>query len=259
MSEAAATTSPRQRGSGGGRQRQRRRGPRKPAAERTEGEKEGSPREARAPRVSLPVPPEFFGTSKEGKISHVKKENGVDKFGFIYIGEGSEDLPRIYFNSEEWKEADFVARKGYSVSFVCAKDERDRAFASGVKLTAAGKVQAAEREANIAQSNSERKASGIEDVKREPRERRERRPRRENTDTRTVTLKVTCAGFPGEKEVIANLGESIGKLKHAATSAFEAPITQVVYCKGALLTRQVLTDLKDGDSINLAEPVPVKA
>lgn len=80
-----------------------------------------------------------------------------------------------------------------------------------------------------------------------------------------LTLQVTCEGKDGEQEITANVADSIGKMKHAATVAFDAPIEYSVFCnvspetpEGTMLSRTHLTDLKDGDHIHL-KPAPAKA
>ena len=69
-------------------------------------------------------------------------------------------------------------------------------------------------------------------------------------------MKVTCLGKEGERTIEASMGESIGRLKHAAVSAFECPVEYTIYHKGAFLTKAIFDTLQEGDSVNLAEPTP---
>jgi len=267
---------------GGGRQRRRgpdgrrRRGPPRDGA----GGGAAAEGEARAPRergpsraaTACPVPAAFLGTTKEGKICDIIKK-GQEKFGFIYIGDGTtahEETPRIYFNFKDFEDADYVPRKGYSVAFKCLNDDKGRAYASALTLTEEGKTQAAEREALIKSTAREPRAAGEPRAPREKKEKAEggaggeARPKRERkpraVDERTVQLKVTCVGKGSEeKELTARLGESIGRIKHAATQAFDAPIHLNVFCKGELLTKTILAGLSDGDVIHLGEPVASSA
>jgi hypothetical protein len=209
-----------------------------------EGRRESQPRQPRP--ESKPVPAELMGKTVTGKICDVIKR-GKGQFGFIYIGDGStprSETPRIYFSFSEFTDENFLPRKGYSVEFTCAEDEDKRAFAANVKLTAEGRQQAEEREEKLKSSPERQPREGGES-------RGGRRQRREEEDGRTVTLKVTCEGQSGEKTVVARLSQSIGKLKHAATKEFDAPIHYNVFSGGVLLTRALLNELKDNDSIHL--------
>jgi hypothetical protein len=199
-----------------------------------------------------------MGQTATGKICDIVRR-GRGQFGFIFIGDGEgtrADTPRIYFNFKDYTETKFPPRRGYLVEFTCAEDDEKRVFASDVKLTVQGLQEAAVREEEF----QKRVASGEKREPREPREPRERRERRvREEDDRTVTLKVTCEGKSGEKQITAKVGQSIGKLKHTAAAEFEAPIEYSVYChvspsnpEGTLLTRSLLSNLTDNDVIHLA-------
>lgn len=226
--------------------------------------------------LALPVslfqfPPLFFGKVTQGRIADVIN-GGRGRYGFINFGteDATETTPRVYFNFTDYQDAEFVARKGYTVEFLVSKDESDRAFASNVRLTAAGRAQAAEREARIA---ADKPRGDREPRERKPaaegaaagageggeRKRRERPPRVRPEDDRSVTLRVSCEGKPDVKIVIAKLGQSIGKLKHSATEAFEAPTTLNVFYNNELLTKAILRTLNDNDTIHLKEPVAATA
>ena len=246
----------------------RRRNPPKKAA--AEGD---APRTPRAP--ATPVPENLVGTTAFGRVSDVMNR-GRERFGFIYITptdnyvapaeEGKSglalysSLPRIYFNGVEWKEgADTKARKNDIVTFKIVKDAKDRPYASEMTLTAAGKAAAAARDAAFAeaQKNAPAKAPKAEGAEKPKRERKER-PK----DERTVALSLTCEGFPGQsKEIVACLGESLGKLKHTGITAFggggETDPTLIefkVYYKGEALTKATLTTLSPGETIHLQAP-----
>lgn len=252
----------------GGEKRRRNRG----GKGRGRGPKGPNPRE-----TAVAVPKEFAGQNKNGVICEIIKKD-KNRFGFIYIGDGADlgaESPRIYFNfseSGEWKEEAFVPRRGYQVAFQCGLDAQERAFASNIVLTEAGKTTAAEREEAIkagggraaggakpaAKAAAPKKekaaaaAAGAEDKPKEPRV-RQRRARNPEND-RKINLKVTCKGKEGEQTIEVNLSETIGKLKHSATRAFECPVEFTVYHKGAFLTKEAYLALQDGDSVELAEP-----
>lgn len=225
--------------------------------------------------ASVPVPDSMINSVVFGRVCDVL-HRGREKFGFIYMtpsdnysppanGEKTgialfTHLPRIYFNSREYKETEFKVRKNDLVTFTCKKDEKDRPFASEITLTAAGKEAVAVREAAHAAIV---KTAPPKDPK-EPKAEGEAKPKRERKekviDTRSITLKITCASFPGEtKEIVAVMGETIGKLKHNGITAFDAPVHLNVFHKGALLTKTVLLAMAEGETIHLGEPLPKPA
>lgn len=238
--------------------------------------KERPPRE---PRERVPVPPELVGQTRTGTIVDVVLR-GAAGFGFIEIEGGA----RVHFRLAPFTEAnEFKARRGYEVQFTGDKDEKDRVYASNVRLTAAGRAQAAEREGKIAADKAanpapektrkprrEPKEAGAakearpkaaeggadaapkEKRVRKPRERRERPVRPE--DDRSLSLRVTCQGRSEAHVVQAHLSQSIGKLKHAATEAFGAPVTYNVFHNNALLTKAILRTLNDNDTVHIKEP-----
>jgi len=215
---------------------------------------EGGPKRERVP--SVPVPPEMVGkTGVLGKVCDVvKKQHG--QFGFIYIGEGEaakSDAPRIYFNFKDY-EAIFPPRRGYLVQFNVMQDEAGRAYAGDVKLTEQGVL-----EATIRDEEFKKKLAAEGKEPRPPRERRERRERRDDAgdDSRTVTLKVTCEGKVGEKQVTAKVGQSIGRLKYTIAAEWDAPTEYSVFCHGGntMLTKALLEELAEGDVIHL-KPAP---
>lgn len=271
MSETQKTTEPTRR------RRVRNNRSRKPKAEGASDaaapavKTERAPRPPREPRVNVPVPPEFFGQTKTGKIDAVIN-GGRGKYGFIAI-DSSE--ARIYFSFEKYDASEFVARRGYGVEFLVSKDDTDRTCAASVKLTAEGKVQAAEREARIAAEKAnpapkrERKpaaapaaasaapAAGAEVGEKK---KRVRAPRTKPEDDRSVSLQVSYAGVPEAKTVVAKLSQSIGKLKHAATEAFDAPTELNVFLvnaenpQGIKLTKALLRGLSDNATVELRAP-----
>lgn len=181
------------RGGGGGRTR---------PAEETKGSDE-EPVPARETTMSPPVPKSMIGTTVTGKICDIVKK-GRGQFGFIFIGEGTRtETPRIYFSFKDYTETNFPPRRGFLVEFECAEDESERSFASKVRLTPEGLIEAGARDVRY-QANSEMK-------KETTGERRVRRPRKEVGEGRTVVLKVTCEGRDETKQVTANVTQSIGK------------------------------------------------
>ena len=80
---------------------------------------------------------------------------------------------------------------------------------------------------------------------------RVRKPRA--VDPREVTLNLTFNG--SEKEVLAKLGESLGKLKHVCITAMETEniALQVFHSDGRLLSKEILGAMVDGDKIMLKE------
>mmetsp|Transcript_47300 Transcript_47300/g.96666 ORF Transcript_47300/g.96666 Transcript_47300/m.96666 type:complete len:249 (+) Transcript_47300:27-773(+) len=243
MSTAAPTTNTdgakrrnRSRGGAG-----RRRGPK--TETNAEGEKERP--------ESTPVPAGFKGQKKVGVVSAIIRK-GRGKFGFIHICPGpeiDEAAPRIYFNMEDIPATEGTMRRGYIVSFTCSTDETDRFFASGLSLTAEGKVIAAEREAAIAVRNPERKEGG-EPAEKKERARRERKPR----EDKFVDMKVTCEGKSETKTITFNFAQSIGKLKSVATTEFDCPVEYNVFANGVFLTKAILITMAAGDSLHLAPP-----
>ena len=181
------------RGGGGGRTR---------PAEETKGSDE-EPVPARETTMSPPVPKSMIGTTVTGKICDIVKK-GRGQFGFIFIGEGTRtETPRIYFSFKDYTETNFPPRRGFLVEFECAEDDSERSFASKVRLTPEGLIEAGARDVRY-QANSEMK-------KESNGERRVRRPRKEVGEGRTVVLKVTCEGRDETKQVTANVTQSIGK------------------------------------------------
>ncbi len=252
----------------------RRRGPRK--TEGTEGET-AAPRERRERPVSLPVPAELVGRNANGLVSTVVRRGRL-RFGFISLGleeKPDEESVRIYFSFDNLTEPDVILRRGYPVEFSILSDDKGRAFASGVTLTAAGKTVAANREVELAAAKAERAANGIPERVRAPRAPREEKPRVERApreprepkervqrekkfvEPRLVVLKVTSANSSETKLIEFDLAQSIGKLKNVATTAFEAPVTYNVFHKNVFLTRAITGELKANDTIHLGEPVAV--
>lgn len=181
------------RGGGGGRTR---------PAEETKGLDE-EPVPPRETTMSPPVPKSMIGTTVTGKICDIVKK-GRGQFGFIFIGEGTRtETPRIYFSFKDYTETNFPPRRGFLVEFECAEDDSERSFASKVRLTPEGLIEAGARDVRY-QANSEMK-------KESNGERRVRRPRKEVGEGRTVVLKVTCEGRDETKQVTANVTQSIGK------------------------------------------------
>ena len=209
----------------------------------------------REERPNVPVPPELIGKTAVGKIETIVRR-GRGQFGFIFIGEGEGSratTPRIYFNFKDYVETRFPPRRGYLVSFMCEEDDEGRPYATNLTLTPTGLVEAEQRE----EEYLKRTATSTGEP-RVPRERRERRDKRDD-DERTVTLMVTCEGKSGEKQITAKLSQSIGKLKHTATTEFDAPIEYNVYCAdGTLLSRAILAEMSEGSIIHL-KPAPATA
>lgn len=222
------------------------------------GDREPESRPAREIIPSPPFPLAQLGLTVSGKICDIVKR-GKGQFGFIYVGEGLHSVtPRVYFSFKEYTETKFPPRRGYLVEFECAEDASDRVFASNVRLTAAGAKEAEERE--------EKYLSNPDNRKDQNGERRERRQRKDEDEGRSVVLKVTCEGESETKQVTANVAQSIGKLKHAATLEFCAPIDFKVFCRitpetpeGVLLSRAILTEMSDNDVIHIKPAAVVKA
>jgi len=214
---------------------------------RTGGKKSG-------PRAeSAPVPDSMKGSAQTGHIDEVVKTKygGPPRFGFIFIGSAppageTEKRPRIYFNLTDYKTEEFRARRGYEVGFTVDKDDQDRFFAKDVTLTSAGKATAAEREAAIEKRGNTGAGEGGDKPKKERRKRA--------IDTTEVKLKLTAAGiYDGDVEVVAKLGESLGKLKHTCITAVgtEDISLNVFNAAGTLLSKELLREMKDGDAITL--------
>jgi hypothetical protein len=178
----------------------------------------------------VPVPVEFYGETKTGKICDIVRKKGKSLFGFIYIGEGGREVaPRIYFSFKNYIEERFSPRKGFLVEFECGEDSAGRPFASSVHLSEDGIKDAEEKEQKYL-SNPENK--------RDPTG--ERRPNSKNFDDgRIVALQVTCEGKEGIQQVTANVAQSIGKLKHDAIVAFDAAIDFQVFCR---VTEEVILE-----------------
>jgi hypothetical protein len=198
----------------------------------------------------------MVNTTQEGRITDTLKTRiGGSRFGFILIGQGEpKTLPRIYFKYEDFSDDSYVPRRGYMVTFVVEKDEQERYVAKNVSLTEEGKEKAAIREVQIkAQQEAQEAGTGEGDAEGgEKKAKKTRKPRA--IDTREVTLKLTAEGFEGEKEVVAKLGESLGKLKHTCITAFESENTLLnVFSGDTLLTKHILREMADGDAINLRE------
>lgn len=221
------------------------------------GERSQEPRTAREIIPSPPFPLAKIGETVSGKICDIVKR-GRGQFGFIYVGEGPHsETPRVYFSFKEYTETKFPPRRGYLVEFECAEDDTDRVFASNVRLTTAGMKEAEEREEKyLSNPDSRREQNG---------ERRERRQRKDEEEGRNVVLKVTCEGESETKQVTANVAQSIGKLKHAATVEFSAPIEFQVFCRitpespdGILLSRSILNEMSDNDVIHIRPATSIK-
>lgn len=216
----------------------------------------------------------MIGRNANGLVSTVVRRGRL-RFGFISLGleeKPDEESVRIYFSFDNLTEPDVILRRGYPVEFSVLSDDKGRAFASGVKLTAAGKTVAANREVEIAASKAERAAANASLPPREPREKKERAPREEKApreprvraprerkpvEPRLVVLKVTCQGSSDAKFIEFDLAQSIGKLKNVATTAFEAPVTYNVFHNNVFLSRAITAELKANDTIHLGEPVAV--
>jgi hypothetical protein len=202
---------------------------------------------------STPVPDSMANTNQVGHIDEVVRPmiGGPIRFGFIYIGtDGGDSRPRIYFNISDFQTKDFKPRKKYEVSFKVEKDDTDRFFASNVELTDAGKETASKREAEIAEAKKAEDAEGGGEKKEGAAKAKSGRKRA--VDTREVKLKLTAEGFDGEKEVVAKLGESLGKLKHTCITALGTEdITLNVFAGATLLSKELLREMKDGDAITL--------
>jgi len=229
----------------------RRRGPRGPR--KSEDAEGGEERVKKERPASIPVSPEMVGRAAVGYITDIIRK-GRFRFGFINVGAEEKpvgEVPRIYFNFEGVSDTDAFLRRGYPVEFTVQNDEQGRPFAAGVKLTAKGREMAAEKEAKLAQARAERG-----EAPRAPREPRERKPHEE----RLVVLKVTCQGKSEEKSIEFDVGQSVGKLKNVACTAFEAPIIYNVFHvtkenpKGEFLTKAIMSKMNHGDAIRLAEP-----
>ncbi len=203
----------------------------------------------------VPIPEDMFNTTQEGRITDTLKTRiGGSRFGFILIGQGKpETLPRIYFKYEDFSDDEFVPRRGYMVTFSVEKDDQGRFVAKNVSLTEDGKEKAAIREVQIKAQQDAQEAAGAEGgAAAEKKPKKARKPRAIND--REVTLKLTAEGFEGEREVVAKLGESLGKLKHTCITAFESDKIQLNVFKGdTLLTKSILREMADGDAINLKE------
>ena len=153
-------------------------------------------------------------------------------------------------------------RRGYQVDFSVTKDEKDRPFATDVKLTAEGRVAAVEREATIAGTKVEvKEGKENKEVNKEsaaPRQKKERKPR--VLDERTVSLVVSAQG-KSDFQVVAQLSQSIGKLKFSCVEGLGVPTDYNIYCdrssanpKGIMLTKALLRNMKDGDKIFMVPP-----
>lgn len=240
--EEAPKRRPRSRGAGG---RNRRRGGRG-----GEGAGQGGEAAPRRERPQFPVvPTEMVGTSQTGIVNSVIRKGRV-RFGFILIGETSDPdalVPRVYFSFSNLADSEVIIRRGYIVTFDIKADDQDRSYADNIALTEEGKKIAAEREEKIAQRRAEEDAG-----ERPPR--RERRPR----ESKLVTLKVTCEGKPGEKEIEFDVNQSVGRMKSLATTEFDAPIEFNVYHvsnanpAGEFLTKAIMNGLEAGAKILLA-------
>ena len=216
---------------------------------------EGRTRKPRVKKESTPVEESMMGSSQTGNIDEVVRKplrGGAIRFGFIYIGkDGGDTRPRIYFNVADYETKEFKPRKKYEVSFTVEKDEMDRFCAKSVALTDEGKDQAEKREAEIAEAN---KAGAAEGGDKKTGEEKASRTRRTPLDTREVTLKLTAPGFDGETEVVAKMRESLGKLKHTCITAVgteDISLNVFAASTGALLNKDLLKEMKDGDAITL--------
>lgn len=234
----------------------RRRGPR---ADKVEGAEGSAPRERKERPVSIPVPPALVGSNQVGVVSAIIRKGRV-KFGFIHLCPGpeiDESTPRIYFSFAALADPAVTIRRGYVVSFKVSADEDQRPFAEDIALTEVGKQIAAAKDAEIAARQAARPAG--EDSERAPRAPRERRPQAE----KPVTVKVTCEGKPGHKDLVVNVAQSVGKLKNVATTAWDAPIEFNVFHVDAgnhvFMTKAILVNLVDGDHVHLATPQEASA
>jgi len=218
-------------------------------------ESNAAPRKETVRPVSAPVPAELIGKTSKGVVTAIIRRGRL-KFGFIHIGDETKpETPRIYFSFLHLKDSDTIFRKGYAVQFRCDQDDKGRAYAADIELTEEGKVGAAAREAVIAARRSEGKPEGA-GAETEKRPRRPRKP----VEEKKVTLKVTCDGKSGEKNIEIDLNQSVGKLKNITTTEFEAPVHYNVFHvtkanpAGEFLTKAILNTLNAGDHIHLGEP-----
>ena len=108
--------------------------------------------------AATPLPPSMIGTSATGVISLlvVKKYKNKSPFGFINIS-GGEHV--IYFNFEEFSDEKYAPLIDAEVTFTCCLDEKQRSFASQVRLTIVGKKAAAA----IEEQKASRSAPGAGD------------------------------------------------------------------------------------------------
>lgn len=211
----------------------------------------------------VPLPSGLIGTKVSGRVSAIIRK-GRARFGFISVGPADakiEELPRVYFTFDNLADPTVTIRNRYLVEFQCNLDDKDRPYATQVALTAEGKVAAAEREAEVAAA----KAAGAEANagKKPKRERpaRERKPR----EVRNVTVTVTCEGKSGEQRIEVNTAGTVGRLKTAATAAFEAPLTYNVYHvtkadpKGVYLTKAIMATFTEESRVHLGAPTEAPA
>lgn len=214
----------------------------------------------RKPRPeSIPVPASMIGKKQTGRVTAIVKKGRL-RFGFIHIGPADgkeEELPRIYFSFADVADPEVTIRNKYLVEFECKNDEKGRAFASGVALTAAGKIAAAEREVEFAARKAASEAQGTAEKPKKERAPRERKPKEE----RLVELVCSCEGINETKTMEVNCNASVGKLKNVVTAAFDAPLTHNVFHitaeepKGVFLTKAIMNKLAKGDKVHLGAPV----
>lgn len=220
----------------------------------TPAEDKSKPRRVRSEVKSLPVPVELVGKEATGKIFDIIKRFQAG-YGFIFIdteNSSPKEKPKIYFNLKDFDETEFAARRGYLVKFTILKDEKDRFYATTIKLTEEGKAGAIQREARIAATRAEDEAEGkITEAK----PRRARNPPNESV----VNLQVSCEGKKEVHTIAAKQYQSIGGLKYAAAELFGVPMTYTIFCQksaenpnGVKLNKVILKGMQDGDSVFMA-------
>lgn len=244
---------------------------------------ETSEKRTRPPRVeTVPVPDEFVGKTYIGRISDVIRM-GVPKprpaFGFINIGpnvEPEENVPRIYFKRSDYtdpEEIHYLPRRGFEVEFTVNKSEEGKFFATGVKLTPAGRAEANINKQKADEAKAAKIAAGVipapssgkakADSRPPARARTARKPR-EHDDT-SVKLLITLEGKPGTKELEVKLGRPLGMLKRDVIKEFGAEgdftINHVTADApaGIFLTIPIFKNLKDGDKLHFAIAPPKSA
>jgi hypothetical protein len=243
---------------------------------------ETSEKRTRPPRVeTVPVPESYVGKTFTGRISDVIRV-GVPKsrpaFGFINIGpnvEPEESTPRIYFKRGDYldpEEVHYLPRRGFEVEFTVNKSEEGKFYATGVKLTAAGREEANVNKQKADEAKAAKIVAGVIPAptagKAKADSRSAGRPRtrkpREHDDT-TVKLLISLDGKPGTKEIDVKLGRPLGALKRDVIKEFEAEGDFIINHvtadapAGTFLTIPIFKTLKDGDRLHFAVAPPKTA